>query len=167
MKVAIVPDDRIIVINGIPLNFDYDISNDIHAVHWDGTIGEVEYKSPGKPNEKITDFGDYQYLVDSYFSEDQRIRDEEASALAAEEAEMAERAAALAAYENSWEYIRSVRNILLSECDWTQLPDVRLTAGEIGEWKQYREELRDITTSFVKPSDVDWPLPPSTTRGTD
>jgi hypothetical protein len=43
------------------------------------------------------------------------------------------------------------RNSLLLQCDWTQLPDVDLTTAQVGEWRIYRQELRDL------PSLPDWP----------
>lgn len=38
-----------------------------------------------------------------------------------------------------------LRNTLLQQSDWTQLPDVDLTTAEKTHWKQYRQELRDMT----------------------
>ena len=43
---------------------------------------------------------------------------------------------------NSNKYIR---NNLLIQSDWTQLPDVDLTTAEKDRWKVYRQALRDMT----------------------
>ena len=43
--------------------------------------------------------------------------------------------------------IRIERDILLSQCDWTQLNDVPMTKLKKMEWKTYRQKLRDITKS--------------------
>jgi hypothetical protein len=164
MKVSIVPDDKVIIIDGKPIEFDYSISSDIHAIQWYKTEGEIEYKDINKPNEKITDFSDYQYLVDLHSSEDQKIEDKKTADLAAEQAAEDARIAAKLAWTNSWERIREERNGLLYKYDWTQLPDVRLTTIQVDKWKVYREALRDITDDFATVKDVVWPKPPLTTR---
>lgn len=56
-----------------------------------------------------------------------------------------------------WEGIRQERNRLLSECDWTQLPDA--TANKEA-WQEYRQILRDITEGD-NPLGVVWPVAPS------
>lgn len=40
--------------------------------------------------------------------------------------------------------IRTKRNQLLSECDWTQLPDAPLTVEQKQAWSIYRQALRDF-----------------------
>lgn len=57
--------------------------------------------------------------------------------------------------------IKSKRNDLLKECDWTVLPDADLTSEEITEWKKYRQALRDISTSKGYPWNVTWPTSPN------
>lgn len=54
---------------------------------------------------------------------------------------------------------RRLRAELLSESDWTQLPDVPLSTKE--KWKIYRQELRDITSQEGFPESVNWPTKPS------
>ena len=43
--------------------------------------------------------------------------------------------------------IRIERDILLNQCDWTQLYDVPLSEEKKHEWKIYRQKLRDIPKS--------------------
>ena len=43
------------------------------------------------------------------------------------------------------EELRLVRNRLLSESDWTVMPDSPLSDSKQIEWKTYRQALRDIT----------------------
>ena len=43
------------------------------------------------------------------------------------------------------EELRLVRNRLLSESDWTVMPDSPLSDSKKAEWKTYRQALRDIT----------------------
>lgn len=62
--------------------------------------------------------------------------------------------------------VRVIRNSLLEDSDWTQLSDVQLSAGELAEWKQYRQDLRDWPGVYV-PGDKWWetvPLKPGVTR---
>ncbi len=58
-----------------------------------------------------------------------------------------------------WQNIRSQRNSLLSESDWTQLPDSPLLSEKKIEWSVYRQELRDVT-SQSDPNNIIWPVKP-------
>lgn len=40
--------------------------------------------------------------------------------------------------------LRLKRNLLLAECDWTQLIDCPLDETKKQEWATYRQELRDL-----------------------
>jgi hypothetical protein len=50
-------------------------------------------------------------------------------------------------------YFKSVRNKLLSDCDWTQVFDAPLTEAQRVEWRVYRQALRDLpsTTDIANP----------------
>ena len=54
--------------------------------------------------------------------------------------------------------IRYQRNKLLSESDWTQLPDVPDSLKQV--WATYRQALRDITSQSGFPQTVTWPTAP-------
>jgi hypothetical protein len=58
----------------------------------------------------------------------------------------------------TWDEIISLRNKLLLESDFTQLPDVNLPNKQ--EWASYRQLLRDISQTYREPSTVVWPTPP-------
>ena len=47
-----------------------------------------------------------------------------------------------------WDLVRSERNLLLNESDWTQLKDVALTSDQVAAWAKHRQKLRDITQDF-------------------
>ena len=51
--------------------------------------------------------------------------------------------------------LRTQRNTLLSETDWTALGDVTMA----DKMKTYRQELRDITKTFQSMSDKDFKFP--------
>lgn len=54
--------------------------------------------------------------------------------------------------------IRSYRDRLLYECDWTQLPDAPVDAAT---WAVYRQELRNVPQQEGFPYSVIWPTPPA------
>jgi len=56
-----------------------------------------------------------------------------------------------------WNNIRSNRNALLAQTDWTQLPDVQLSPELVQEMKIYRQKLRDLTKDYENPDDVIFP----------
>lgn len=61
----------------------------------------------------------------------------------------------------TWDHIRSLRNMMLSESDWTVLSDVPMAEPLKTAWINYRQQLRDITITFANPADVVWPTPPA------
>ena len=58
---------------------------------------------------------------------------------------------------DKWEEVREQRNILLQECDWTQLSDIPQSTKDV--WTTYRQQLRDIT-SQSNPYSIVWPVKP-------
>lgn len=62
--------------------------------------------------------------------------------------------------QSKWEEIVAARNLLLANCDWTQLPDAALTLAEKTAWQDYRQALRDIPQTFANPDDVVFPEAP-------
>jgi hypothetical protein len=62
--------------------------------------------------------------------------------------------------EGMWRATRDRRNELLSESDWTQLPDSPLSNQKQTEWQIYRQALRDITNQ-PNPFSINWPSKPS------
>jgi hypothetical protein len=57
---------------------------------------------------------------------------------------------------------RNTRNQLLSDSDWTQIPDSALTDEAKALWVTYRTALRDLTAHANWPNleDADWPTKP-------
>jgi hypothetical protein len=63
-----------------------------------------------------------------------------------------------------WEIIRSQRDGLLKDCDWTQMPDSPLTSSKKTEWATYRQSLRDLPSTYSSAesaSEVIFPTTPS------
>ena len=62
-----------------------------------------------------------------------------------------------------WSQIRTERDRLLTESDWTQANDTPLTDANVAKWKTYRTSLRDLPSdqsSKTKYSDITWPTKP-------
>lgn len=53
--------------------------------------------------------------------------------------------------------VRSTRNSLLSQSDWTQVADAPVDKAV---WATYRQALRDITAQVGFPFEVVWPVAP-------
>jgi len=62
--------------------------------------------------------------------------------------------------EIKWSEVRSNRDSLLSECDWTQFNDSPISGSTLTDWQTYRQSLRDITNQST-PYDITWPSKPS------
>jgi len=74
MNVCVIKEDRVVMIDGEGINFDFDLPSNVWAIQWNGTSGHIEYND-GTPNEELTDFSDYQYLVDGYATEEKNIKE--------------------------------------------------------------------------------------------
>ena len=65
--------------------------------------------------------------------------------------------------------LRNVRNKMLSDSDWTVMPDSPLSDSKQAEWKTYRQALRDMTKTaspktqgaMLDMSSVTFPTKPS------
>jgi len=63
-----------------------------------------------------------------------------------------------------WEAVRVNREYLLSNSDWTQLPDSPLNTTEKAEWAVYRQALRNIPEVYPNATslgDLVWPTKPN------
>lgn len=61
----------------------------------------------------------------------------------------------------TWDDIRTKRDQLIKDSDWTVLPDATVNQAA---WAQYRQILRDLPQTYAAtgPESVVWPEPPST-----
>jgi len=63
----------------------------------------------------------------------------------------------------TFEWMKQRRNMRLLECDWTQGVDSPLSDTKRTEWATYRQQLRDLPTSYPNPTskdEVTWPTKP-------
>ena len=59
-----------------------------------------------------------------------------------------------------WQKLRTERNFILMNSDWSQLPDAPLTSSQKTAWVTYRQALRDLPANTEDPKNVTWPLQP-------
>ena len=64
--------------------------------------------------------------------------------------------------ENKWQKIRSIRNSLLQASDIYILTDrwEKYDQNTKTIWSDYRQQLRDLPTTFTNPDEVIWPIKP-------
>lgn len=155
MKLTIILSDKVIGIDGVFLNCNQEdidwIPSNIHAVQWYDTWGEVEYIGE-TPNERIEELGIYEKAIEVYENETKKIQDE---------------LDAIEAARDYWQELRIIRDSKLSESDWSQMPDSPLSEEKKIEWREYRQELRDLPENITDPKplflnldDSAWPTKP-------
>ena len=146
MKVTIIIDDSLVILNGDPC-FDVDfgscnIPKNTHALQWDGVSGWIEEK--GSNNVQISELPEWANLCIGLWHER-----EPPIELPAED------------------LIRFKRDGLLSYTDWVIAKAVeQACVGSIDpiiapEWLAYRQSLRDVTQQAGFPNDVAWPVKPT------
>ena len=84
-KVTVVPEDRLIIVDGEALFFDYDATDGMHALQWDGTAGHIEWKDTVE--NQLLSADDYDSVVAPYVTLWQAEKDRRAAEAAAAEAE--------------------------------------------------------------------------------
>ena len=161
MKVTIVPEDKFISVgttgySGISTDWSY-IPTEVHAVQWDGSSGEIQYKDY-RENVGITSLGIYEVAVTHHENERLRL--------------VAQEAADQAILDNKdWDSVfRKRRSLRLDDSDWTQGNDSPLSNSKKTEWATYRQTLRDLPASkdaatrkamSKDENHSDWPTEPS------
>jgi hypothetical protein len=101
----------------------------------------VETLSFTEPDQKLTKVDAYLDSGKAYSVKVETCTDDEKAALIA----------------SQWLNIKSQRYELLVDTDWRASSDLTLS----DEWKNYRQALRDITTTQSDPYNITWPTPPS------
>lgn len=84
-KVTVVPEDRLIIVDGEALFFNYDATDGMHALQWDGTAGHIEWKD--MVENQLLSADDYDSVVAPYVTMWQAEKDRLAAEAAAAEAE--------------------------------------------------------------------------------
>ena len=148
MNLVIIPSDKTIgigttIITGISTDMSW-IPSDVHAVHWDGSKGQIEYND-GKQSATISSLGIYSQAEETLNNELSRMKDQSDKAVSDT--------------TFLWEKLRVERDDLLFDSDWTQARDV--TLANDNDWKTYRQALRDLPANTSDPANPTWPTKPS------
>ena len=133
------------IISGIGTDMSW-IPSDVHAVHWDGSSGEIEYND-GKANLGITSIGIYSQADTTFNNEIQRKKD------------LGDASVSQSSF--LWAKLRSERDDLLLFSDFSQLGDVGFNDTKKAEWVTYRQSLRDLPSNTSDPANPTWPTKPS------
>lgn len=163
-RVTVVPADRLIIVNGEALHFDYPAPANLHALQWDREQGHIEW----------TD--DYNMALASSLYDDEvapyvRLWEAEKARLAAE-AESAE-TARLAEYNSDparYARLRAERDRRVAVTDYLVMPDYPLGDDAKAAVSAYRQALRDLPQQEGAPwdgggADTPWPNRPAPLAG--
>lgn len=164
-RVTVVPADRLVIVDGLALTFDFNAPERMHALQWDGKQGHIEWLGYGHepPRNELLTADIYADQVAPYVKmwEEEKARLEQAAA----EAE----AARLAEYnseEARFERLRSERDQRLAATDYLLMPDYPLSDDQRTVLQLYRQALRDLPSLEGAPwdggaEDTPWPEMPA------
>ena len=151
-RVTIVPADRLVIVDGQALTFEFSAPERMHALQWDGLQGHIEWKGYGHepPRNELLTADSYANRVAPYVKmwEEEKSRLEQAAA----EAE----AARLAEYnseEARFERLRAERDRRLSATDYLLMPDYPIPDDQRAVVQAYRQALRDLPAQEGAPWD--------------
>lgn len=155
MKLTIVKDDNLVIIDRQPMRFDlssFKLAENFHALQWFEDHGEEEFND-GTPNSVITDIEVYQPIIDEYY----RLED-----IANNPPEPTE--------EKLYAQLVSQRNQYLAITDWLirrnndQLQieaPVDLEHSDFLKLQHWRQALRDLPEHYPTSEDWVWPEVPA------
>lgn len=63
--------------------------------------------------------------------------------------------------ESQLTLIRTRRDMMLRDTDWTQFPDSPLPIEKQAEFAQYRQSLRDVPQEYLTTGKITWPTKPA------
>lgn len=164
-RVTVVPADRLVIVDGQALTFEFSAPERIHALQWDGKQGHIEWLGSGDepPHNEPLAADSYAGQVAPYVElwKEEKARLEQAAA----EAE----AARLAEYnseEARFERLRSERDQRLAATDYLLMPDYPLSDDQRTILQVYRQALRDLPSQEGAPwdggaEDTPWPEIPN------
>ena len=164
-RVTVVPADRLVIVDGQALTFDFNAPERMHALQWDGKQGHIEWLGYGHepPRNELLAADSYAGQVAPYVElwKEEKARLEQAAA----EAE----AARLAEYnseEARFERLRSERDQRLAATDYLLMSDYPLSDDQRTILQVYRQALRDLPSQEGAPwdcgaEDTPWPEIPN------
>ena len=154
--VIVVPSDRLIIVDGVPLQFDFPVPENLHAVQWHNGTGEMEWTDDINHPLTSADYAeDVAPFVELWEAEKARLEEEAAAAEAA-------RLVRYSSEEAKAERIREERDRRITETDYLVATDYPLAADKMKSLKAYRQALRDLPQQegFPGSGEVDDPTIP-------
>lgn len=158
-SITVVPSDRLILVDGEALHFNFTADPSLHAIQWHNGSGHMEIR--GKNNIKLVE-SDYAEQIAPFVAlweaEKRRLADE---AKAAEAARLAEYNSEAARFER----LRAERDRRLSATDYLMTTDYPLTNEQRAAVTAYRTALRGLPAQEGAPWDgggeeTPWPQKP-------
>lgn len=164
-RVTVVPADRLIIVDGYALFFEYAAPDGMHALQWDGEGGHIEWLGSEKnpPHNEPLAADSYAGQVAPYVElwKEEKARLEQAAA-EAEAARLAEYNSEAARFER----LRAERDRRLSATDYLLMQDYPLDNTLKEAVQLYRQALRDLPSQEGAPWDgggeeTPWPVMPA------
>lgn len=164
-RVTVVPADRLVIVDGQALTFDFNAPERMHALQWDGKQGHIEWLGYGHepPRNELLTADIYADQVAPYVKmwEEEKARLEQAAA----EAEAA-RLAEFNSEGSRFERLRSERDQRLAATDYLLMSDYPLSDDQRTILQVYRQALRDLPSQEGAPwdggaEDTPWPEIPN------
>lgn len=154
--VTVVPSDRLVIVDGEALRFDFKAPEGVHAIQWHDGSGHVEWTGKNNTDLKETD---YETQVTPFVA---LWEAEKARLMAEAEAAGAERLEKYNSEEARAGRIREERDRRIAGTDYLVAVDYPLTAEKLERVKTYRQALRDIPQQegFPWSGEVDDPAIP-------
>ena len=163
-RVTIVPADRLVIVDGQALTFEFSAPERMHALQWDGLQGHIEWKGYGHepPRNELLTADSYADRVAPYVKmwEEEKTRLEQAAA-EAEAARLAEYNSEAARFER----LRAERDRRIVATDFLLMQDYPIPADQRTAVQAYRQALRDLPAQEGAPWDgggkeTPWPAAP-------
>lgn len=163
-RVTVVPADRLVIVDGQALTFEFSAPERMHALQWDGKQGHIEWDGSGHepPRNELLTADSYADRIAPYVKlwKEEKARLEQAAA-EAEAARLAEYNSEAARFER----LRAERDRRLAETDYLLMPDYPLSEGQRTVLQSYRQSLRDLPAQDGAPWDgggkeTPWPAAP-------
>ena len=164
-RVTVVPADRLVIVDGQALMFEFSAPERMHALQWDGKQGHIEWLGSGDepPHNEPLAADSYAGQVAPYVElwKEEKARLEQAAA-EAEAARLAEYNSEAARFER----LRSERDQRLAATDYLLMPDYPLSDDQRTILQVYRQALRDLPSQEGAPwdggaEDTPWPEIPN------
>lgn len=163
-RVTVVPADRLVIVDGQALTFEFSAPERMHALQWDGKQGHIEWLGSGdelphnEPLAADSYAGQVAPFVELWQAEKARL---EQAVAEAEAARLAEYNSETARFER----LRAERDRRLTATDYLLMQDYPLDNTRKEAVRLYRQALRDLPSQEGAPWDgggkeTPWPAAP-------